>query len=85
MRRVLVDQHQPVLRLGHDIGIGDLPAGDAQRIVLRGFRHRGCFLGPSARFGHDVALGRTPGAAGFGDALLRRGPVTPLEDRAQRG
>jgi hypothetical protein len=30
---MLVDQDQPVLRLGDDIGRGDLPACDAERIL----------------------------------------------------
>ena len=37
MRGVLIDDDQAVLGLGHDIGVGDLPARDAQRMIgLRG-------------------------------------------------
>ena len=39
MRGMLVDEHQPVLRLGDDIGLGDLPARDAER-MRRGLRRR---------------------------------------------
>jgi len=37
MRGVLIDDDQAILSLGHDIGVGDLPARDAQRVIgLRG-------------------------------------------------
>ena len=85
MRRVLVDQYQPVLRLGDDIGVGDLTAGNAQGIVRRGRIRRYRFLGPATRFGHGAALASVPGPARLGHAGGRRGPVAPFEDRAQRG
>ena len=33
MRGMLVDQNQSILGLGNNVGVGDLPAGDAQRMA----------------------------------------------------
>ena len=54
---MLVDQHQPVLRLGDDIGRGDLAARDAERVASRvggGFDRR---LGAGLRRGNRLEVG----------------------------
>ena len=55
---VLVDEDQPVLGLGDDIGGGDLAAGDAERVAgLRAADRRGGF---GAGGGGEVAGARQP-------------------------
>ena len=80
VRGVLVDDHQPVGGLGDDIGLRDLAARDAERIVRLG-RDRLGRLGAALRGGHDLRLDAAPGR-------LRRAhrtrPVASREDRAQR-
>ena len=40
VRGMLVDDHQPVLGLGDDVGRGDLAAGDAERVARHGLDRR---------------------------------------------
>ena len=67
MRRVLVDDDQAVLRLGDDVGGGDLAAGDSEGIA--GDRRRcgfgsggGGVLEQGSRFGDALRHSRESGS-----------------------
>ena len=70
---MLVDEDQPVLGLGDDIGGGDLAAGDAEREAVglgrRGLGRLGAGGGGESRRG-DRARQPLPSAEGLGVGLV---------------
>ncbi len=62
VRRMLVDEDQPILRFGNDIGVGDLPPGDAEGEAVR-FRGRcGSGFGAGLRGRREERTGFVEGA-----------------------
>jgi hypothetical protein len=79
MRGMLVDQHQTVGSLGDDIGVGHLPARDAEGIGLRFGRDGRGFLGAAHGQGARLCLWRVPVRPRLADTRLLCGPVAPGE------
>ena len=83
VRGVLIDDDQPVVGLGNNIGARDLAARDAERVDVTLRHRRGRSLGSAHRQGiarrrkidHTVAEQRMGGGIGVGAEQMRRGRV----------